>query len=128
MPAGPEFEGKLASVRLGLGAQIFTRLLWNDSGDEYSYTTQFRLLRLQPFMKGYLLSKQLEYKFQMQMRPDSVELMDLFVDYRFAKMAACGLAFIKSVGLKSASIAGNARTCRISASERAIWAPTVSSA
>ncbi|PIE18037.1 MAG: hypothetical protein CSA65_06285 [Proteobacteria bacterium] len=78
-------QNDLASIRLGVGMQVFVTSKWKDGGVDYEHTHTTAIKRLQPYLKGHLLDPNLQWKFQLQARPGQVELMDLFLNYRFSR-------------------------------------------
>jgi hypothetical protein len=78
-------EKTRSSIRFGFAAQPHFQLESLDQGpdadrrDDYAF--QFR--RIREILKGSLLSEDLTYAFQLNTTPGNIELLDLYLSYRF---------------------------------------------
>ncbi len=79
-------EDGRASIQFGFAAQLQMDATWKNVGENNEdLQNQFRFRRIQPFLKGHVLTKDLTYKFMVELIPGKLDIMDLFVDYKFTK-------------------------------------------
>jgi hypothetical protein len=71
------------SLRISLAAQLQLDSSWTGVDDGGEGETLFRIRRLQPAISGSLFTADLTYKLMIEIVPGMVDIMDLFLDYRF---------------------------------------------
>lgn len=72
------------SLRIGLAAQLQLDVNRSGLGETVSDDILFRLRRIQPYLRGHLFTSALTYKFMIEVVPGHIDIMDLFLDYRFS--------------------------------------------
>lgn len=90
-PLKIESEDGLASIQFGLAAQIQYDSTWANYNNAHdapmAHGNKIRIRRLQPLVKGHFFTKNLTYKFMIEPTPSKVDIMDLFLDYKFHRHA-----------------------------------------
>ncbi len=84
-PFALENETSQSSIGFGFAAQGQFQLDSLDQGPEEDRSDEytFRFRRMRPSLQGSALTDHLTYKLQLNTAPGALELVDLFIDYRF---------------------------------------------
>jgi len=98
-PSPPRFalrDGD-SSLQFNLAAQLRWQTAWVDPGDDRERTADSRALfrRIRPTVKGSLLSKETTWLLHLSTAPGSLELMDLWVDRRWAEQLSSRVGVMK---------------------------------